>query len=163
MPRRLQTNHPFCSISTWAATERVETRSTEQNADKNQGLKKPDKIAGHIGRGEDQRNTSAEQSLSTGEMAEVKKQFLLTETTLGYLDGTLEVFKSATGAKISQSLFLRSIIKAIHRMKPQLEIEAREIGKVKLPQKIRGKEHLREQLENQIAEAILSSARRNSD
>ena len=97
-----------------AATERVETRSTEQNADKNQGLKKPDKIAGHIGRGEDQRNTSAEQSLSTGEMAEVKKQFLLTETTLGYLDGTLEVFKSATGAKISQSLFLRSIIKAIH-------------------------------------------------
>lgn len=142
-----------------AATKPVgKTTSSQRRQNRRHNQTQPEKVAKLIGRADDHQDSITHLALSTGELAEVKKQFLLTDTTLEYLTDAVSIFKSTTGAKISESLFIRSLIKAIHRMGPLLEKEARKIGKVKLPQKIRGKEHLREELENKIAEAIMAAA-----
>jgi len=96
---------------------------------------------------------------ATGELANITRQFILTESTDEVLQQLVQLYSRAAGSQLTNSHVLRAILKGIAHAMPELEREVGRMGKIKRPQNIRGKEHERESFEQKIAVAFTSGMR----
>ena len=96
---------------------------------------------------------------ATGELANITRQFILTESTDEVLQQLVQLYSRAAGSQLTNSHVLRAILKGIVHAMPELEREVGRMGKIKRPQNIRGKEHERESFEKKIAAAFVSGMR----
>ena len=96
---------------------------------------------------------------TTGESTNIHRQFILTSSTDETLKKLVGVYSKATGIDLKASEVMRAVLIALEHAAPELEREAAHIGRLKRPKNERGKEALRDQLERQIARAIIAGTR----
>lgn len=89
----------------------------------------------------------------------VKREFVLTPETDGILSGLIELYRRSTGARLSGSHLLRSLLVGVEHARPSLEVESRRLGRMKLPGNGRGTEHARMQFERRITAALVAGLR----
>lgn len=99
---------------------------------------------------------------ATGELVNITRQFILTESTDEVLQQLVQLYSRAAGSQLTNSHVLRAILKGVAHAMPELEREAGRMGKIKRPQNTRGKEHERESFEQKIAAAFVSGMRASS-
>lgn len=95
----------------------------------------------------------------SGEVPDIPRQFTLTAKTDRTLKRLIAAYSEATGMELKHSELLRAVLLSIEHAMPELEREARSIGRLKRPKNDRGRESEREQLERRIASAFLSGLR----
>ena len=95
----------------------------------------------------------------TGETPVVKREFILTQTADDSLGHLITLYARTTGTDVSNSHFLRAVLKALSHALPELEKEASQIGKLKRPSNARGREAEREEYERRIAASLLAGMR----
>jgi len=96
---------------------------------------------------------------ATGELANITRQFILTESTDEILRQLVQLYSRAAGSQLTNSHILRAILKGIAHAMPEIEREAERLGRIKRPRNIRGKEHEREIFERKISSAFMSGMR----
>jgi hypothetical protein len=89
----------------------------------------------------------------------IKREFILTQSADETLQDAVRLFSRATGTQLSNSHFLRVLIKGLAHAMPELEREASQIGKLKRPGNARGKEAEREEYEQRLAKAVTNAMR----
>lgn len=99
------------------------------------------------------------QNDTTGEPANIHRQFILTGSTDETLKKLVSIYSKATGIDLKASEVMRAVLVALGHAAPELEREATHIGRLKRPKNERGKEALRDQLERRIAQAIIAGTR----
>jgi hypothetical protein len=99
------------------------------------------------------------QNNTTGEPANIHRQFILTGSTDEILKRVVSIYSKATGIDLKASEVMRAVLMALDHAAPELEREAAHIGRLKRPKNERGNEALRDQLERRIARAIIAGAR----
>jgi hypothetical protein len=99
------------------------------------------------------------QNDTTGEPANIHRQFILTESTDETLKKIVKIYSKATGIDLKASEVMRAVLIALDHAAPELEREATHIGPLKRPKNERGKEALRDELERRIARALIAGAR----
>jgi len=98
-------------------------------------------------------------SEATGEIPTIKREFILTHSTDNTLQDVVRVFSRATGTNLTNSHFLRVLMKTLAHAMPELEKKASQIGELKRPGNARGREADREEYEQAIVEAVVSALR----
>jgi len=99
------------------------------------------------------------QNDTTGEPANIHRQFILTGSADETLKKLVSIYSKATGIDLKASEVMRAVLIALEHAAPKLEREAAHIGRLKRPKNERGKEALRDQLEKRIARALIAGAR----
>jgi hypothetical protein len=92
-------------------------------------------------------------------LANITRQFILTETTDEILRQLVQLYSRAAGSQLTNSHILRAILKGIAHAMPEIEREAERLGRIKRPRNIRGKEHEREIFERKISSAFMAGMR----
>jgi hypothetical protein len=95
----------------------------------------------------------------TGETPDIKREFILTQTADDALGHLTSLYSKATGSNVTNSHFLRAVLKALAHAMPDVEKEAWQIGKLKRPSNARGKEAEREEYERRLAASLLNGLR----
>ena len=95
----------------------------------------------------------------TGETPEIKREFILTQTTDDALGHLTILYSKATGTNVTNSHLLRALLKALVHAMPELERQAWYIGKLRRPSNARGREAEREEYERRIAASLLAGLR----
>jgi len=98
-------------------------------------------------------------SEASADIPNIQRQFILTHSADETLHDSVRLFSKTTGAKLTNSHFLRILLKGIAYAMPQLEREASKLGKLKRPSNARGNEAEREGYEQKIAEAVVAAMR----
>ena len=93
------------------------------------------------------------------EVASIHRQFILTRSADETLKKVLQIYSKATGLDLKASELLRALLLALEHVAPELEREAARIGRLKRPKNERSNKALRDELERNIARAIVSGAR----
>lgn len=96
---------------------------------------------------------------ATGEIANITRQFIVTESTDEILKQLVQLYSRAVGSQLTNSHVLRAILKGVAHAMPELEREAERLGRIKRPRNVRGKEHERELFERRIAAAFMAGMR----
>jgi hypothetical protein len=96
---------------------------------------------------------------ATGELANITRQFILTESTDEILRQLVQLYSRATRSQLTNSHILRAMLKGIAHAMPELEREAVRLGRLKRPRNIRGQEHARESFERKISSAFMAGLR----
>jgi hypothetical protein len=96
---------------------------------------------------------------ATGEIANITRQFIVTESTDEILKQLVQLYSRAIGSQLTNSHVLRAILKGVAHAMPELEREAERLGRIKRPRNVRGKEHERELFERRIATAFMAGMR----
>jgi hypothetical protein len=96
---------------------------------------------------------------ATGETPDVKREFILTQTADDTLGHVVTLYSKATGTQVSNSHFLRALLKALAQVLPDLEREAWQLGRLRRPSNARGREAEREEYERTLAGALLRGLR----
>lgn len=96
---------------------------------------------------------------ATGEIANITRQFIVTESTDEILKQIVQLYSRAIGSQLTNSHVLRAILKGVAHAMPELEREAERLGRIKRPRNVRGKEHERELFERRIAAAFMAGMR----
>src|SRR5437016_2415722 len=92
----------------------------------------------------------------TGETPDIKREFILTQTADDSLGHLTTLYSKSTGTKLTNSHFLRVVLKALMHAMPELEKQAWQIGKLRRPSNARGREAEREEYEKRIAASLLA-------
>ncbi len=95
----------------------------------------------------------------TGETPDIKREFILTQTTDDALGHLTSLYSKATGTNVTNSHFLRALLNALAHAMPEIEKQAWQIGKLRRPSNARGKEAEREEYERRIAASLLAGMR----
>lgn len=95
----------------------------------------------------------------TGEPAHIKREFVLSPSTDEAFSQVVELFKRATGTRLSSSHVARALFKGLAQSMPSIEREARRMDRMKLPSNGRGREGERERFEDQIARILIEGIR----
>jgi hypothetical protein len=95
----------------------------------------------------------------TRETPDVKREFILTETTDDALGHRTSLYSKATGTNVTNSHFLRALLTALAHAMPEIEKQAWQIGKLSRPSNARGKKVEREEYERRIAASLLAGMR----
>jgi hypothetical protein len=66
---------------------------------------------------------------ATGELANITRQFILTESTDENLRQLVQLYSKAAGSQLTNSHILRAILKGISHAMPEIEREAERLGK----------------------------------
>lgn len=91
--------------------------------------------------------------------ATVKREVILTATTDETMTRLVELYRRATGTRLSTSHVVRGMLRAIaHGMDP-IQREARRIGPCRLPANAPGREAERERFEQRLAQALINGMR----
>ncbi len=98
-------------------------------------------------------------SEASADIPHIKREFILTQSADETLYDTVRLFSKTTGAKLTNSHFLRILLKGIAYAMPQLEREASKLGKLKRPNNARENQAEREGYEQKIAEAVVAAMR----
>ena len=96
---------------------------------------------------------------ATGELANITRQFIVTESTDEILKHLVQLYSRAVGSQLTNSHVLRAILKGVAHTMPELEREAERLGRIKRPRNVRGKEHERKLFEKRIATAFMAGMR----
>jgi hypothetical protein len=96
---------------------------------------------------------------ASADIPNIKREFILTQSADETLYDTVRLFSKTTGAKLTNSHFLRILLKGIAYAMPQLEREASKLGKLKRPNNARENQAEREGYEQKIAEAVVAAMR----
>lgn len=94
-----------------------------------------------------------------GEVPRIKREVILTpgaDATLGQL---VTLYARATGTDVTNSHFVRAVLKALAQALPELEREASRIGPLRRPSNARGRQAEREEYERRLAAALLAGLR----
>jgi hypothetical protein len=97
-----------------------------------------------------------------GEPANVQREFVLSPSTADTFDQLVELYRRATGTRVSSSHVARAILKGVTHSMESLQREAKRIGPMKLPGNARGREFDRERFEDRLAEAFVAGIRAGS-
>jgi hypothetical protein len=84
----------------------------------------------------------------------VKREFMLTPEADDTLFQAVRVLSRATGTNLSNSHFLRVMLKVVAEAMPQIEEEASRLGKLKRPGNAPGNQPEREEYEQRMAGAV---------
>lgn len=103
---------------------------------------------------EDDRDSAEE-----GDVPNIKREFILTRGADDTLQDAVRILSRATGANLTNSHFLRAVLKAVQLAMPELEREAAKLGKLKRPSNARGNEAERDEYEDRLSEAVHSAIR----
>jgi len=95
----------------------------------------------------------------TGEPANLKRELVLSPSTDQAFERLVELYRRATGTRLSNSHVARAVLKGVSACFLALEREAETIGQLKLPGNARGREGERERFEERIAEAFVNGVR----
>ena len=87
----------------------------------------------------------------------IKREFMLTPLADDSLHNAVRVLSRATGASLSNSHFLRVMLKIVEHAMPEIEREASRLGKLKRPGNARESQAEREEFEHKIAEAVAAA------
>ena len=98
-------------------------------------------------------------TVSTAQRATIKREVVLTPTTDATLSRLVDMYRRATGTKLSASQVVRAMLKGAAHAMQSLEMEARALGPMKLPSNARGTELARERFESRIADVFLAGVR----
>ena len=96
---------------------------------------------------------------SSGEPANIHRQFILTRSADETLKKLVRIYSRAGGVDLKSSEVMRAVLVALEHAAPELEREAARIGKLKRPKNDRGNEGLRDRLERRIARVIIAGLR----
>jgi len=96
---------------------------------------------------------------ATGEIANITRQFIVTESTDEILKQLVQLYSRTAGSQLTNSHILRAILKGVAHAMPELEREAERLGRIKRPRNVRGKEHEREHFERRITAAFMAGMR----
>jgi hypothetical protein len=96
---------------------------------------------------------------STGETPDIKREFILTQSTDDALGHLTSLYSKATGTNVTNSHFLRALLKALMHAMPEVERQAWQIGKLRRPSNARGREAERDEYEKRIAASLLAGMR----
>src|SRR5262249_6223618 len=100
-----------------------------------------------------------ESAKPTGETPDIKREFILAQTADDSLGHLTTLYSKATGTNVSNSHFLRAVLKALMTAMPEIEKEAWSVGRLRRPSNARGREADREEDEKRIAASLLSAMR----
>jgi hypothetical protein len=87
----------------------------------------------------------------------IKREFMLTPLADDSLHNAVRVLSRATGASLSNSHFLRVMLKVVEHAMPEIERKASRLGKLKRPGNARDSQAEREEFEHRIAEAVAAA------
>jgi hypothetical protein len=87
----------------------------------------------------------------------IKREFMLTPAADDTLFQAVRVLSRATGTNLSNSHFLRVMLKVVAEAMPQIEKEASRLGKLKRPGNAPGNQPEREEYEQRIAVAVAAA------
>jgi hypothetical protein len=87
----------------------------------------------------------------------IKREFMLTPLADDSLHDAIRALSRATGTSLSNSHFLRVVLKVISNAIPEIEREASKLGKLKRPGNARDNQPEREEFEQKIAEALATA------
>jgi hypothetical protein len=94
-----------------------------------------------------------------GETPRVKRELVLTHSADEALTRLVELYRRATGTRLTTSHIARAMLMAVTHCFDQLEKHAKKIGGMKLPSNARGREFERERFEARIADAFVEGIR----
>lgn len=87
----------------------------------------------------------------------IKREFMLTPSADDTLFQAVRTLSRATGTNLSNSHFLRVMLKVVADAMPQIEEEASRLGKLKRPGNAPANQPDREEYEQRIAEAVATA------
>lgn len=120
----------------------------------------PPSIAGHF---EESKESTKEYTPVASQSMQgtpyIKRELILTQETDATLSQLVELYRKATGSKVTTSHVARSLLLAVHHSMDYLSRESRRIGPLKLPSNARGREQDRLKFEARLADAFLAGMR----
>lgn len=98
----------------------------------------------------------------THERACQNREVVLTPSADETFSRLVELYRRATGTRLTSSHVVRAVLKGVSHCMDQLEREARRLGPLKLPSNARGRELERERFEARLADAFIAGVRASS-
>jgi uncharacterized protein YbjT (DUF2867 family) len=90
----------------------------------------------------------------TGEPADIKREFTLTRGTDDTLSELLALYQRTTGCRLHSSHLMRALLRVVREAMPELEREAKALGRLRRPSNATGREAERDEFEERIAESL---------
>jgi len=87
----------------------------------------------------------------------IKREFILTPSTDDTLQDVVRLFSRATGTNLTNSHFLRVLLKSVAHAMPKLEEEVARIGRLKRPSNARASQAEREEYERTLAAVVVAA------
>jgi hypothetical protein len=97
--------------------------------------------------------------LAAGERANIKREFVLSQSTEETFSDLVSLYQRATRTRLTASHVARAMLKGVAHCMDSLEREAGHIGRLKLPSNAKGRENERERFEEHIAMAFVAGIR----
>ncbi len=91
--------------------------------------------------------------------AVIKREFVLTPTTEEALTRLVQIYRNATGTRLSNSHVMRAVLRGVAHGMPAIEREAGRLGPLKLPSNAKGREAERERFESILASSFIAAMR----
>lgn len=101
----------------------------------------------------------AQETCDAAPVALVKREFVLTPQSEQVLSDLMDLFRRHTGAKLTGSHLLRSLLMGLESARGTLEPEVRRLGPLKLPSNARDRQSERSRFERRIAAALVAGMR----
>jgi hypothetical protein len=96
-------------------------------------------------------------SAKASEPPTIKREFMLTPLADESLFAAVRALSKATGSTLSNSHFLRIMLKVVANAMPEIEREASRLGTLDRPSNARDNQAAREEFEQKIAEAVAAA------
>ncbi len=91
--------------------------------------------------------------------AVIKREFVLTPATEEALTRLVQVYRNATGTRLSNSHVLRAMLRGVDHGLSAIEREANRMGSLKLPSNAKGREAERERFEHALTSSFIAAMR----
>jgi len=89
----------------------------------------------------------------------IKREFVLTPASEETLARLVQVYRNATGTRLSNSHVMRIVLRGVAHGLSAIEREANLIGLLKLPSNAKGREEERKRFENLLARSFIAAMR----
>jgi hypothetical protein len=96
---------------------------------------------------------------ATGEPADVKRELTLTRSTDETLQELVAIYQRATGCRLHASHLMRSMLRALQQLLPEIERAAESLGPLRRPSNATGREAERDAFECRLAASLLAALR----
>ena len=93
------------------------------------------------------------------ESAVIKREFVLTPSAEEALTRLVQVYRNATGTRLSNSHALRAVLRGVAHGMSAIEREASRMGPLKLPSNAKGRGAERERFETVLASSFIAAMR----
>lgn len=104
-------------------------------------------------------HANADEARSRPESPHIKRELVLTPSADEAFTRIVEIYRRATGTRLTTSHVARAIMRGLLHCIHHLEKEAKRIGPMKLPANAKGRELERDRFEARIADAFIAGIR----